>query len=177
MDHSSTGKLFTSTHTKAHWFDSLSNHAHLIALPRHVTMESQQEVLHIPFGRTFRNKIQSRMYIYFQKQLSLALIPDDYLRIVFSWVFFMRLSTLCLVRHGSYQLKHTPAATFEISPLIPVSPIMETWHFVTRQKIVFETPQRKTWVANRKRKKKRPAVHGWQRKWSRCEYAWIMLSE
>ncbi len=76
-------------------------------------------------------------------------MPGDYLRMVFSWAFFMRLSTLCLVRHGSYQLKHTRAATFEITPLIPISPIMETWHLVTRQKIVFKTPQRKTLVPDR----------------------------
>lgn len=76
-------------------------------------------------------------------------MQDDYLRMVFSWAFYMRLSTLSLVRHGSYQLKHTHTATFEITPLIPISPIMETWHLVTRQKIVFKTPQRKILVPGR----------------------------
>lgn len=38
----------------------------------------------------------------------------------------MRLSIVALVRHGSYQLKHTRAATFEISPQIPISSIMQT---------------------------------------------------
>lgn len=97
---------------------------------------------------------------------------------VFSWAFFMRLSTLCLVRHGSYQLKHTRAATFEITPLIPVSPIMETWHLVTRQKIVFKAPQRKTWVPNggeEKKEKEKSNLCGWQRQWSQCKYARIML--
>lgn len=60
----------------------------------------------------------------------------------------------CLVRHGSYQLKHTRATTFEITPLIPIFPIMETWHLVTRQKIVFKTPQRKTSVPDKGGKKK-----------------------
>lgn len=56
--------------------------------------------------------------------------------------------TLSALTRQLYQLKHTCTATFEISPPIPISPITETWHLVTRQKIVFKTPHRKnfsTW--------------------------------
>lgn len=79
-------------------------------------------------------------------------MPGDYLRTCSPepvFFFLMKLSALSLVRHSSYQLKHTGAATFVITPVIPISPIVETWHLVRRQKIVFKTPQRKTLVPDR----------------------------
>lgn len=57
-----------------------------------------------------------------------------------------------LATHCSSELRHT---TFRITPLIPISPIMETWYLLTRQKIVFKTPQRKTSVPDRRREKEK----------------------
>lgn len=59
------------------------------------------------------------------------------------------LSHSVCVDMGAIGSNTTGAATSEITPVIPVPPIMETWHLVTRQKIVFKAAQRKPGAPDR----------------------------